>query len=314
MHYWIPACAGMTIGAEWRNNRIDRFASMPKLATMDMNIAPTDKLVRAAIALIDEADETQPTLNDLGAKLGVSPFHLQRTFKKALGVSPREYAEATRLDRFKMAVRAGGTVAGALYEAGYGSSSRLYESASRRLGMTPASYGKGGKGAEIAYAIVPCELGRLLVAATAIGVCRIAFGDDDAALADLLHHEFPEADIADGANEIEDLAIAVASLVDNADQRLTELPLDVQCSAFQAQVWQQLRSIPQGETRSYADIAKAVGQPNASRAVARACANNAVAVTVPCHRVIGSDGKLHGYRWGLARKKRLLAKEGVAVK
>ena len=147
-----------------------------------------------------------------------------------------------------------------------------------------------------------------------IGVCRIAFGDDDAALADLLHHEFPEADISDGADDIEDLAIAVASLVDNADQRLMELPLDVQCSAFQAQVWQQLRSIPQGETRSYADIAKAVGQPNASRAVARACANNAVAVTVPCHRVIGSDGKLHGYRWGLARKKRLLAKEGVAVK
>jgi len=290
---------------------------MPRLTGMDMNIPQskkvTDKLVRATIALIDEADETQPTLNDLGAKLGVSPFHLQRTFKKALGVSPREYAEATRLDRFKMAMRSGGTVAGALYEAGYGSSSRLYENASRRLGMTPASYGKGGKGAEISYAIVPCELGRLLVAATAIGVCRIAFGDEDATLAELLRHEFPEAGIAEGANDIGDLAAAVASLVDNADQRLMELPLDVQCSAFQAQVWQQLRAIPAGETRSYAEIAKAVGQPNASRAVARACANNAVAVTVPCHRVIGSDGSLRGYRWGLARKKRLLAKEGVAT-
>lgn len=281
---------------------------------MNMNIAPADKLVRATLALIDEAEETQPTLNDLGAKLGVSPFHLQRTFKKALGVSPREYAEATRLHRFKMAMRAGGTVAGALYEAGYGSSSRLYENASRRLGMTPASYGKGGKGAEISYAIVPCELGRLLVAATAIGVCRIAFGEEDAALADLLRHEFPEAEIAEGANDIEDLAAAVASLVDNADQRLMDLPLDVQCSAFQAQVWQQLRAIPAGETRSYAEIAKAVGQPNASRAVARACANNVVAVTVPCHRVIGSDGSLRGYRWGLARKKRLLAKEGVVTK
>ena len=226
---------------------------------MDMNLAPTDKLVRATIALIDEADETQPTLNDLGEKLGVSPFHLQRTFKKALGVSPREYAEATRLDRFKMAVRAGGTVAGALYEAGYGSSSRLYEHASRRLGMTPASYGKGGRGAEISYAIVPCELGLLLVAATRIGVCRIAFGDDETALADLLRHEFPEASVAEGADEIDELAVAVASLVDNADQRLMELPLDVQCSAFQAQVWQQLRAIPAGETRSYADIAKAVG-------------------------------------------------------
>jgi len=280
---------------------------------MDMDIAPNDKLVRATIALIDQADETQPTLTDLGAKLGVSPFHLQRTFKKALGVSPREYAEAARLDRFKMAVRAGGTVAGALYEAGYGSSSRLYEHAARRLGMTPASYGKGGKGAEIAYAVVACELGRLLVAATAIGVCRMAFGEDDGALAELLRREFPEAVIEEHVRDIEDLAAAVASLVDKADQRLMDLPLDVQCSAFQAQVWQQLRAIPAGETRSYAEIAKAVGQPNASRAVARACANNAVAVTVPCHRVIGSDGKLHGYRWGLARKKRLLAKEGVVT-
>ncbi len=281
---------------------------------MDMNLAPTDKLVRATIALIDDADETQPTLNDLGEKLGVSPFHLQRTFKKALGVSPREYAEATRLDRFKMAMRAGGTVAGALYEAGYGSSSRLYEHASRRLGMTPASYGKGGKGAEIAYAIVACELGRLLVAATAIGVCRIAFGDNDAALADLVRHEFPEAVINADADAIEDLARAVATLVDNADQRLMDLPLDVQGTAFQAQVWQQLRAIPAGETRSYADIAKALGQPSSSRAVARACASNNVAVTVPCHRVIGSDGALRGYRWGVARKKRLLAKEGVVTK
>lgn len=281
---------------------------------MDMNLAPTDKLVRATIALIDQADETQPTLTDLGEKLGVSPFHLQRTFKKALGVSPREYAEATRLDRFKMAVRAGGTVAGALYEAGYGSSSRLYEHAARRLGMTPASYGRGGKGAQISYAVVGCDLGRLVVAATPIGVCRIAFGDDDAALADLLHHEFPEATIARGTDDIAELAAAIAGLVDAADQRLMELPLDVQCSAFQAQVWQQLRAIPAGETRSYRDIAKAIGQPNASRAVARACATNVVAVTVPCHRVIGTDGSLRGYRWGLARKKRLLAKEGAVAK
>jgi AraC family transcriptional regulator of adaptative response/methylated-DNA-[protein]-cysteine methyltransferase len=281
---------------------------------MDMNIAPTDTLIRATLALIDAADETQPTLNDLGEKLGVSPFHLQRTFKKALGVSPREYAEATRLDRFKIAIRAGGTVAGALYEAGYGSSSRLYENAARRLGMSPASYGKGGKGTRIAYAIVPCELGRLLVAATEIGVCRIAFGDDDETLGAMLSHEFPQAAIVEDDGDITDFAEAVARLVDTADPRLTQMPLDVQCSAFQAQVWQQLRAIPSGETRSYSEIAQALGQPNASRAVARACATNTVAVTVPCHRVIGSDGSLRGYRWGLARKKRLLAREGAHTK
>ena len=294
---------------------------MPRLPNMnigmDTNIAPietsADKLIRAAIALIEGADETQPTLTDLGDKLGVSPFHLQRTFKKALGVSPREYAEATRLDRFKMAVRAGGTVAGALYEAGYGSSSRLYENASRRLGMTPASYGKGGKGATIAYAVVASDLGPLLVAATPIGVCRMAFGDTEDELHTLVYREFPQAEIVPAAQDIEDLANAVAALVNRADQRLMDLPLDVQCSAFQAQVWQQLRAIPAGETRSYADIAKALGQPKASRAVARACADNAVAVTVPCHRVIGSDGSLRGYRWGLARKKRLLDKEGARV-
>lgn len=296
-----------------RKDRIDRFSRSARLPVMDitLNDGPSNELIRAALALIDEADETQPTLNELGERLGVSPFHLQRTFKKALGISPREYAEATRLDRFKMAVRAGGTVAGALYEAGYGSSSRLYESAARRLGMTPASYGKGGKGARIAYAIVPCELGLLLVAATTIGVCRIAFGDDDAALSQLLSEEFSRAEIERDSEDIEDFATAIADLVDNADTRLTRLPLDVQASAFQAQVWQHLRTIPSGETRSYGEIAKALGQPNASRAVARACATNSVAVAVPCHRVIGSDGNLRGYRWGLARKKRLLAREGA---
>lgn len=278
---------------------------------MTLNDGPSNELIRAALALIDEADEAQPTLNELGERLGVSPFHLQRTFKKALGVSPREYAEATRLDRFKMAVRAGGTVAGALYEAGYGSSSRLYESAARRLGMTPASYGKGGKGAKIVYAIAPCELGLLLVAATKTGVCRIAFGDDDAALARLVTAEFPQAEIERDGEDIADFAAAIAGLVDTADSRLARLPLDVQASAFQAQVWQHLRTIPTGETRSYGEIAKALGQPSASRAVARACATNTVAVAVPCHRVIGADGNLRGYRWGLARKKRLLAREGA---
>ena len=274
---------------------------------MDMNSSQT--LVQAVVAAIDSADEGAPTLDTLGKRLGVSPFHLQRAFKKALGVSPREYAEATRLERFKIALKAGGTVAGALYEAGYGSSSRLYETATRRLGMTPASYGKGGKGADIGYALAPCHLGKMLVAATENGVCRIAFADDAAELEDDLACEYPLAVCRRNAHGMASLARALAHMVDTADTRLMGLPLDVRTSAFQARVWQFLREIPLGETRSYSAIAAALGAPAATRAVARACATNPVAVTVPCHRAVGTDGSLRGYRWGLPRKRKLLDQE-----
>lgn len=275
---------------------------------MDMQQTP-QTLVRAVVAAIDRADEGAPTLAVLSEQLGVSPFHLQRAFKRAVGISPREYAEATRLERFKIALKAGGTVAGALYEAGYGSSSRLYESATRRLGMTPASYGKGGKGADIAYAIVPCSLGLMLVAATDFGICRIAFADTGDALEQDLAREYPLASRRKGARGMTAFARALAQMVDSVDARLMDLPLDVRTSAFQAQVWQFLRDIPAGETRSYAEIAAGLGQPNATRAVARACATNPVAVTVPCHRAIGTDGTLRGYRWGLPRKRKLLERE-----
>lgn len=278
---------------------------------MDMN--SSNMLVRAVVAAIETAEDRPPTLTTLGKRLGVSPFHLQRAFKRALGISPREYAEATRLERFKMALKAGGTVAGALYEAGYGSSSRLYETATRRLGMTPASYGKGGKGAAIAYAIVPSSLGMLLAAATENGICRLAFADTARELEDELAREFPLAERTANARAMTALARTLAEMVDQADVRLQALPLDVRASAFQARVWQYLRAVPAGETRSYSEIAAALGQPAATRAVARACATNPVAVTVPCHRAVGADGSLRGYRWGLARKRKLLEQEKASA-
>ena len=274
-----------------------------------MDTQSSDTLVRAVVAAIDDADDGTPTLSALGARLGISPFHLQRIFKRALGVSPREYAEATRLERFKIALKAGGSVAGALYEAGYGSSSRLYETARRRLGMTPASYGKGGEGADIAYATAPCCLGIMLVAATEAGVCRIAFADDAGELEADLAREYPLARRRRGTRGIGALARTLATMIDAADPRLQNLPLDVRASAFQARVWQFLRTIPAGETRSYSAIAAALGTPSATRAVAHACATNPVAVTVPCHRAVGADGALRGYRWGLARKRKLLDQE-----
>jgi AraC family transcriptional regulator, regulatory protein of adaptative response / methylated-DNA-[protein]-cysteine methyltransferase len=279
---------------------------------MDMQ-QTSQTLVRAVVTAIDQADEGAPTLATLSEQLGVSPFHLQRAFKRAVGISPREYAEATRLERFKIALKAGGTVAGALYEAGYGSSSRLYESATRRLGMTPASYGKGGKGADIAYATARCSLGLMLVAATERGICRIAFADDAAELEDDLAQEYPLAIRRKGARGMTAFARALAQMVDAVDARLMDLPLDVRTSAFQARVWQCLRDIPPGETRTYSGIAAALGDPKATRAVARACATNPVAVTVPCHRAVGADGSLRGYRWGLPRKRKLLDQEKAKV-
>lgn len=269
----------------------------------------SETLVRAVVQAIDGADEGPPTLDALGKRLGVSPFHLQRSFKRAMGVSPREYAEATRLERFKMTLKTGGTVAGALYEAGFGSSSRLYETATRRLGMTPASYGKGGKGADIAYATASCGIGLMLVAATERGVCRLSFGDDADALEADLTAEFPLARCRRGVRGMSAFARALAAMVDAADERLQALPLDVRASAFQARVWQFLRTIPAGATRSYSGIAAALDAPAATRAVARACATNPVAVAVPCHRAVGADGSLRGYRWGLARKRQLLDSE-----
>lgn len=248
------------------------------------------------------------SLDDLSASVGLSPYHLQRSFKSLIGVSPKKYAEAKRMERFKSELRESGDVTTAMYEAGFGSSSRLYEKAVENLGMTPSVYKKGGVGMEIGYAIAECELGKLLVARTKRGICSVTFGDDVDALRKGLVREFPHAEISEDAENLKNAVDAIIKYLAGRTRRLV-LPLDLQATAFQMQVWDFLRTIPYGETRSYSEVAEALGDRKKVRAVAQACAKNRVAVVIPCHRVVASDGSLSGYRWGVERKRRLLAAE-----
>lgn len=269
---------------------------------------PQADLVQSLCRLIDESVEEKPDLGSLSRQARISQFHLQRLFKKLMGITPRQYVEARRAAIFKAGVKAGQSVTDAMYEAGYGSSSRLYEKASAHLGMTPATYGKGGRGMHIEYAIVESPLGQLMVAATERGICSVMLGDEAEGLARELREEFPLAEIAPDKQRLKS---QVRSLLDClAGQAPHEdLPLDVQGTAFQIRVWEELRRIPRGETVSYRELAARIGNPAATRAVARACATNPIAVLTPCHRVIRENGDLGGYRWGLERKRRLLAQE-----
>jgi AraC family transcriptional regulator of adaptative response/methylated-DNA-[protein]-cysteine methyltransferase len=270
---------------------------------------PRLALVRRVCALITESEDTMPSLAELGAEVGLSAAHLQRQFKAIMGVSPKQYGEAVKLARAKTLMREGEPVAAALYGAGYGSSSRLYEQAGARLGMTPASYAKGGRGARIVYTIVPCPpLDRLLVAATAHGLCLVAMGDADADLERDLSAEYPAAEIVRDDAALAEWARAVAALANGAASDV-ELPVDVRATAFQRLVWDRLRAIPSGVTRTYGQIAAEIGNLAAVRAVGRACATNPLALVVPCHRAIAADGRMHGYRWGVRRKEVLLARE-----
>lgn len=272
---------------------------------------PLIEKVRRACQYIDAHAEDSLTLASLSAHLGGSPYHLQRIFKRVMGITPRRYAEIRRLERFKAHVKDRQNVTHALYEAGYGSSSRLYERAPTKLGMTPSEYRRGGKGIRIRYTIVACpekSLGRLLLAATESGICRVSLGDRDRFLEADLRREFPAAEIRrDGVC----LRAWAAALLKHLDGHRTHLnlPLDVRATAFQWRVWEALRSIPLGSTRAYSEVARALGQPKAARAVARACATNPVSVIVPCHRVVQANGGLGGYHWGIERKKMLLAIE-----
>ncbi|HJQ31263.1 MAG TPA: bifunctional DNA-binding transcriptional regulator/O6-methylguanine-DNA methyltransferase Ada [Pyrinomonadaceae bacterium] len=269
---------------------------------------PSVELVLRACALIEAREGEPAPLEELGRELGASPHHLQRTFKKVTGITPRQYAAALRLRQFKTKVREGRGVTEALYESGYGSSSRLYERVSERLGMTPAGYRRGGKGMSISYTTVGCDMGRLLVAATERGVCSIQFGDSDAELEAALAAEYPAAELGRDPSRLDDFVGALLRHLGGRSSQL-ELPLDVRATAFQSRVWEELRRIPYGETRSYAEVARSLGRPTATRAVARACATNPVALVNPCHRVVRGDGSLSGYRWGVGRKRALLARE-----
>jgi len=241
----------------------------------------------------------------------LSQFHLQRLFKKLMGITPRQYTDARRADLFKNRIRAGQSVTEAMYEAGYGSSSRLYEKAAAQLGMTPATYRKGGKGMSINYTITECPLGLLLVAVTGKGICSVTLGDKDEDLTLGLRAEFPQADIARDEKELQTQVRALLAHLAGQEPH-PDLPLDVQGTAFQKRVWEELRRIPYGQTASYGEIARRIGQPSATRAVARACATNPTALVTPCHRVIRENGELGGYRWGVERKRRLLEKEKSA--
>ena len=262
--------------------------------------------------LREHADEPV-TLAALGERFGMNPFHLQRVFKSVLGVSPREFTDAIRMKSFKSQLRSGSSVTDAIYEAGFGSSSRLYERSGGQLGMTPATYQRGGKGMFIRYATLDSPVGRMLLAATDHGVCAISFGESDGNLLEGLRREFPDATLRRG-----DVVLRrwVRALLDqlHGERPLPQLPLDVQATAFQRRVWEHLRSIPYGTTKSYGEVARAIGRASGARAVARACATNPVAVAIPCHRVVRGTGDLGGYRWGMERKKALLAMEQGAVK
>jgi len=267
----------------------------------------TEKIRRACVYL--ENVSGHPSLATLAARLGGSPYHLQRNFKRLVGVTPREYAEACRLKTVKRGLRRGGDVTGAMLDAGYGSSSRFYERAVPKLGMAPSVYKRGGAGMTIRYSVVDSPLGKLLVAATARGVCAVAMGTSDADLARELAREYPAASVAKDAGSLARWSRDIVAHLEGREPRL-DLPLDVRATAFQWQVWQALAAIPYGETRTYGDIAATIGRPRAVRAVARACATNPVALAIPCHRVVPATGGTGGYRWGAERKKALLGREG----
>jgi len=265
------------------------------------------RAIMRARQLLDEAEGVL-TLAELSKGVGVSPFHLQRLFKRATGLSPREYQSARRMQQVKHGLRKGDDVTTALYDAGFGSPSRLYEKTSEQLGMTPGTYRRGGAGMTIQYGIVPSPLGRLLVAATSRGLCAVRFGESANDMERELRAEFSAAALHRDDSALQPyLQSLLASL--RGENRTVDLPLDVRATAFQKKVWDVLRRIPRGETRSYSEVAHAIGDDKAVRAVARACASNPVAIVVPCHRVVRSDGELAGYRWGVERKQKLLERE-----
>jgi len=270
-------------------------------------------LAERVCELLRAGGSQMPTLEDLGRAVGVSPFHLQRTFKRVMGVSPRQYAAAQRTQRLKTGLRRTATVTSALYQAGFGSSSRLYEHAPDLLGMTPAAYRNHGRGMRIAYTIVDSPFGRLLAAGTERGIASVAVHEDEAVLVDAMRGEYAAAEIVrDDAAAAPWAAIVLATLRDGAIP--ADLPLDVRVTAFQARVYAALRQIPAGETRSYSEVASAIGAPKAVRAVARACATNPTPIVVPCHRVVHKDGNVSGFRWGTERKRAILAAERAAAR
>ena len=268
-------------------------------------------LVERAARLLAEAGEEGMRLKALAERLNTTTATLRRAFRQVTKLTPRDLAEALRLERFKKMLRAGTPITDALYETGYGSSSRVYERSNAQLGMTPATYRKGGKGMRIKYTIAKSPIGKVLVAATERGVSAVYLGDSDSKLISALREEYPRAEISPATESFERWVREIVQRIEGKEPHF-ELPLDLQATAFQRRVWQELQRIPRGATRTYGQVARSLGRPRAVRAVARACATNPVSIVVPCHRVIREDGTLAGYRWGLSRKEQLLAQERVS--
>lgn len=278
--------------------------------TVDLGQPGVEAVKRASAYLSTHADETV-TLAHLARVASMSPHHLQRRFKAIVGLSPREYQAALRAGRLRASLQDGRDVTSAIYEAGYGSPSRVYEAPPTGKGMTLSNYRRHGEGMRIAYAVVPSHVGRVLVAATEHGVCAVKIGANEAALIQDLRREYSAADIAATDEPRAEWVKAISEHL-RGDHPALDLPIDVQATAFQWKVWRALQRIPYGETRAYAEVAKAIGKPKAVRAVARACATNPVCLVVPCHRVVPSAGGTGGYRWGKERKARLLSLEQKA--
>lgn len=275
----------------------------------DTKAAQAEQVAAACRSI--EAAESLPTLAELAAAAGMSAGHFQRVFKAATGVSPRAYAAEHRAGRVRAALAAGAPVTEAIHAAGYGSSGRFYAEADAVLGMKPAVYRQGGAAETLRFAVTQTSLGLLLVAASTTGIAALLLGEDTDALEADLRRRFPNAQLEPGDAALEVLVAQVVAFVDAPDATL-DLPLDIRGTAFRRRVWEELRAIPAGETASYADIARRIGAPAAVRAVAGACAANAHALAIPCHRVLRSDGALSGYRWGAARKRALLDREAAA--
>jgi AraC family transcriptional regulator, regulatory protein of adaptative response / methylated-DNA-[protein]-cysteine methyltransferase len=266
---------------------------------------PRQQLVKAICRYIEQHLDEPLTLAKLGTEFSQSPFHLQRTFKAVLGITPKEYANSCRMRGFRQKLKSGHSVTRAMHEAGYGSTSRLYSRTARELGMEPAKYRRGAIAAPIRYTCADSPLGRMLIAATGKGICSIQFADSDEELEQCLRQEFPFAVRRRDDPILGELAERVVQSISNS-KLAASLPLDIRATAFQRRVWSYLQSVAFGETRSYSEVAKAIRQPSAVRAVARACATNPVAIAIPCHRILRSNGDLGGYRWGIRRKETLL--------
>jgi len=262
----------------------------------------------AHVCRIIEESETSPTLNELAEAVSLSPYYLHRLFKSQIGMTPKAYANQNKGQKIRAHLKNPGTVTTAIYDAGFNASSRFYDQAEGLLGMNPSDFKRGGSGQDIVYGSCCCSLGVLLVAATTKGLCWISLADDESELVGELHKTFPNATL-DQNESLERLLAGVLDLIDGSGSQSAPLPLDVRGTAFQYRVWQMLTEIPRGTTTTYKELATRLGNPRAFRAVARACATNPVAVVVPCHRVLRSDGNLAGYRWGLERKEKLLKKE-----